>query len=59
MQNTGAGLHSAVSEFVDGANDGMCVVRWPGEKDKEKTTGTNNTCIVTVFGLATFTNESG
>ena len=55
MQNTGAGLHAALSEFVDGANDGACVVRWPpAEKDKDKSAAATPsvTCVATVFGIA-------
>ncbi len=55
MQNTGAGMHSAVSEFVDGVNDGFGVVRWPaGDKGGSKD-ACNIIAVVTVFGFATFT----
>jgi dynein light chain Tctex-type 1 len=51
MQNTGAGVSSAISEYCDGAVDGACVARWPLEKDKAKT---NLLCTVTLFGVALF-----
>jgi dynein light chain Tctex-type 1 len=51
MQNTGAGMSSAISEYCDGAVDGSCVARWPAEKDKGKT---NLLVAVTVFGSALF-----
>ena len=51
MQNIGAGVHSAISEFCDGAVDGTCVARWPTEKDKDKT---NILCIATIYGVANF-----
>lgn len=51
MQNTGAGMHAAISEYCDGVNDGVCVVKWPSEKNKDSG---NCCCIVTVFGVAYF-----
>ena len=49
MQNTGAGLHTAFSEFCDGAVDGVCTARWPKDNNK-----CNIICVVTVIGVATF-----
>ena len=49
MQNTGAGLHAALGEFLDGMNDGAGTVRWPSDKVKEPT---NIYCVVTVCGLS-------
>ena len=54
MQNTGAGISSAVSEYCDGAVDGCCVARWPLEKDKGKT---NLMCTLTLFGVALFREQ--
>ena len=51
MQQTGASMSSAISEYCDGAVDGYCVARWPLEKDKTKT---NLMCTVTLFGVALF-----
>ena len=51
MQNTGAGVSAALSEFCDGAVDGACVTKWPQEKNKDKT---NMTACVTVVGVALF-----
>lgn len=51
MQNTGAGLHVATSEYCDGVNDGIAVIKYPNEKTKD---GGNCACVVTVFGMAYF-----
>ena len=49
MQSTGAGMHTAAAEYVDGANDGLVAVRWPSEKEKDKA---SCACLTTVFGVA-------
>ena len=49
MQNTGAGLHAALGEHLDGMNDGAGTVRWPSDKVKEPT---NIFAVVTVCGLS-------
>jgi hypothetical protein len=50
-QNTGAGVNSGISEYLDGVNDGVGCVKWPNEKVKDPT---NIICFVTVFGFAIF-----
>ena len=55
MQNTGAALHSALAEFVDGMNDGSGTVRWPSDKIKEPT---NFYAIVTVLGISLLIGNS-
>lgn len=55
MQNTGAALHSALAEFVDGMNDGGGTVRWPSDKIKEPT---NFYAIVTVLGISLLIGNS-
>ena len=49
VQNTGAGMHSALAELCDGSVDGTVVARWPIEKDKDKT---NLSAVLTVYGVA-------
>ena len=49
MQNTGAGMHSALAELCDGTVDGTVLSRWPAEKDKDKT---NILTVLTAFGIA-------
>lgn len=51
MQNTGVGMHSVISEYLDGFNDGVGVVKWPNDKVKDPT---NIYCVVTIYGLAIF-----
>ncbi len=53
-QNTGVGLHSVISEYLDGFNDGVGVVKWPNDKAKDNT---NIQCVVTIFGLAIFSSN--
>ena len=55
MQNTGAGLHGAVSEFVDGMNDGQGTVRWPSDRIKDPG---QYLAVVTVFGVSMLIGNS-
>jgi dynein light chain Tctex-type 1 len=48
MQKNGAGLHSSVSCFWDGANDNSAQLKWSGEKKKDAVMQV----IVTVYGIA-------
>eukprot|EP01138_Halocafeteria_seosinensis_P002673 gb/GECG01002733.1/.p1 GENE.gb/GECG01002733.1/~~gb/GECG01002733.1/.p1 ORF type:complete len:122 (+),score=15.04 gb/GECG01002733.1/:1-366(+) len=50
-QNTGGGLCSAHSSYCDGVNDGVQVVKWPSDKQKDQSA---LNCTVTVFGSALF-----
>lgn len=54
MQNTGAPMQMAVSEFVDPLNDGVCISKWPRDKDKDTT---DLLVTVTVVGIALFTPD--
>jgi hypothetical protein len=49
VQNSGAGMHSALSELCDGSVDGTVIARWPIEKDKDKT---NLLAVLTVYGVS-------
>lgn len=49
MQNNGAGVQTAVSEYVDASQDGMCVLRWPLERNRD---ASNILCIVSIFGIS-------
>lgn len=49
LQNTGAALQVALSEFVDPLNDGVCIARWPSDKAKDTT---NIMAACTIIGLA-------
>lgn len=51
VQNTGAGVHVATSEWCDDVSDGSAVVKWP--TDRTKDTG-NCAAIVTIFAAAFF-----
>eukprot|EP01029_Cantina_marsupialis_P027509 TRINITY_DN770_c0_g1_i2.p1 TRINITY_DN770_c0_g1~~TRINITY_DN770_c0_g1_i2.p1 ORF type:complete len:130 (-),score=11.29 TRINITY_DN770_c0_g1_i2:83-436(-) len=48
MQKNGAGVHVTNSCHWDAVNDGMCTIKWPGERQKDQS---SMYCVVTVFGL--------
>lgn len=54
LQNTGAAMQIATSEYVDTFNDGFCVAKWPTDKAKDTT---NMSVTVVVFGIALYTSE--
>jgi len=51
MQNNGAGLHLANSQYWDRDRDVAVVLRWPAPKSNKKA-NTRCVCIVTVYGVA-------